>query len=268
MKQFLQLSFKPLYRFLTEPAHRRFMWLALRFGNKKRFVATRVSIDGLQLELPDGPSFIWQYRDIFSEQNYKFQASERPLILDCGANIGSSVLYFARLFPKARIEAWEADPNVFAYLQRNVARNTKADVVLHNAAIWTHKQGIRIASEGADGGGIFADGNEIEVPSVRLRDVLLQHPHIDMLKMDIEGAEHDVLPDCADALSNVQHVFVEYHSYVGRPQGLGRIIDVLEQAGFRYFVRPEADRLQPFVQRNNRSNAKMDLQLNVFAYRV
>ena len=50
-----------------------------------------------------------------------------------------------------------------------------------------------------------------------------------MLKMDIEGAETDVIADCHDALANVHNVFIEYHSYVDHPQGLASIINTLEK---------------------------------------
>jgi hypothetical protein len=65
----------------------------------------------------------------------------------------------------------------------------------------------------------------------------------------------------------VQHLFVEYHAYTGQPQRLDAVLAVLGESGFRYFIRSEADRARPFVNRVNSGTPYMDLQLNIFAYR-
>jgi FkbM family methyltransferase len=69
---------------------------------------------------------------IFFEETYFFRAaSPEPVILDCGSNIGMSVLYFKMLYPAARIIA----PAAFAKLRDNVARNSLTGVTLHNCAL-------------------------------------------------------------------------------------------------------------------------------------
>jgi hypothetical protein len=55
---------------------------------------------------------------------------------------------------------------------------------------------------------------------VRLKEYLDRAGRVDLLKMDIEGAEADVLEDCRGSLGGVQHLFVEYHAYTGQPQRL------------------------------------------------
>jgi hypothetical protein len=89
-----------------------------------------------------------------------------------------------------------------------------------------------------------------------------------MLKMDIEGAEIEVLKDCYGSLSNVRNLFVEFHCYVGQPQRLSEITKVLEAAGFRYFIMQPENRSRPFLNKTNKFNSEMDLQLNIFAYRT
>lgn len=51
-----------------------------------------------------------------------------PVIVDCGANIGFSVLYFKRLHPRARIVAFEANPRAFRLLKHNVSNNSLEQV--------------------------------------------------------------------------------------------------------------------------------------------
>ncbi len=87
-----------------------------------------------------------------------------------------------------------------------------------------------------------------------------------MLKIDIEGAETQVLEDCADVLHHVERIFVEYHSFSNQPQNLHRLLAVLANAGFRYNVQHiGVFSSHPFVKIQSYLN--MDNQLNIFAVR-
>jgi uncharacterized protein (DUF927 family) len=88
-----------------------------------------------------------------------------------------------------------------------------------------------------------------------------------MLKMDIEGAENDVILDCGNSLKKVQNIFIEYHSYMNSQQKLSELLNVLEQNNFRYFIRNDSSRNMPLINKTNKSNPTMDLQLNIFGYR-
>src|SRR5262245_29004385 len=74
--------------------------------------------------------------DIFGAGDYRFDSHRRsPRILDCGAHIGLSVLYFKRRFPDARITAFEPSPDTFELLTSNVRGNGFSDVELVNSAV-------------------------------------------------------------------------------------------------------------------------------------
>jgi hypothetical protein len=88
---------------------------------------------------------------------------------------------------------------------------------------------------------------------------------IDLLKLDIEGAETEVLLDCEGALDTVEHLFVEYHSYIGQEQRIDEVLRVLREAGFRIHVQPELTSEQPFVKLQQDNS--MDNRLNIFGYR-
>ncbi|MDW8302856.1 MAG: FkbM family methyltransferase, partial [Bacteroidia bacterium] len=82
-----------------------------------------------------------------------------------------------------------------------------------------------------------------------------------------EGAEVIVLEDCSDLLHNVERLFVEYHSFVGKEQKLYKLLEILEKAGFRYQVQHVGVFSQhPFIRISE--YLSMDLQLNIFAYRI
>jgi FkbM family methyltransferase len=136
------------------------------------------------------PSFIWQFKEIFVDEIYKFNSkNEEPIIYDCGANIGMSCLYFKILYPKARIKAFEADPIITDVLKLNLARNGINDVEIINKAVWIDYNGVEFGRDGADGGSIYLMSNKIKVDSIRLKDFLDDELEIDFLKIDIEGAE-------------------------------------------------------------------------------
>jgi arsenate reductase-like glutaredoxin family protein len=102
---------------------------------------------------------------------------------------------------------------------------------------------------------------------VRLKEYLEKEKIIDLLKVDIEGAEIEVFKDCRENLANVRNIFVEFHSYLNQKQRLAEIIRVLEDSGFRYFIKQSEDRYSPLINKINKFNPKMDLQLNIFAHR-
>ena len=260
---------KDAFRSLTTPGGRRFLWLLLRYADGPRFQRRIVQFGRYRFELPDTLSFVWQFKEIFTDELYYFEPSTpQPLILDCGANIGMSVAYFREKYPQARIIAFEADPAIGRILTKNLEENGVRDIEVVNKAVWIDEAGVSFGSEAADSSSIFSKEARNVVPSVRLRDYLLRETQIDLLKIDIEGAETAVLEDCRDALTNVRRMFIEFHSYIGHPQTLAQVIDILEKNGFRYYVDTNQHRRRPpFIDQQYPGNAVMDLQLNIHAWR-
>ena len=65
-----------------------------------RFKAVSTDIFEKPLDIVDAASFVYMYREIFERQIYKFKAdTDSPTIIDCGANVGVSTLYFKKTFP-------------------------------------------------------------------------------------------------------------------------------------------------------------------------
>lgn len=105
----------------------------------------------------------------------------------------------------------------------------------------------------------------ITVKITRLKEVIDAFDHIDFLKIDIEGHEHKVIPDIANSLKNVDHLFLEYHSFLGQQQELSDILQVISAAGMRYYLREAYAKPDPFISREIFLN--MDLLVNIFCYR-
>jgi hypothetical protein len=75
-----------------------------------------------------------------------------------------------------------------------------------------------------------------------------------------------VLKSCEPYLKNVQNIFVEYHSYVGKEQKLEEILAMLKGSGFRYHLKQSFSRQQPFIDRP-KGDDPMEMAINVFGYR-
>jgi FkbM family methyltransferase len=238
-----------------------------RLRRLPRYRPFQTRILGPSLVGVDGPSCYAAFGEIFRKRYYEFaSASAAPRIIDGGANIGLSVIFFKRLFPRARVTAFEPDPDVFAALAKNMRSFGLGDVELVNKALWVREETLGFHQDGADGGRLNVaqdHGRSLIVPTLRLQSYL--NEPVDMLKLDIEGAEVDVLLDCADRLSNVRNCYVEYHSFADRPQRLDELLGVLRGAGFRVQLHTQFRSPQPLVRRT--STLGMDFQMDIAAYR-
>jgi FkbM family methyltransferase len=264
----LRYLLKEPYHSLSNTANREFMSLLFRYGNSPRHQLKKVRFGPFRLQVPDVMSFLWQHKEIFADEFYFFESpTPDPVIFDCGANIGMSILYFKKLYPAAQITAFEAEQSIASLLKANLRENSITGVQIVDKAVWTDDNGIWFGSEAADSSSIYSASEKKKIPSVRLKDFLLQETHIDFLKIDIEGAEHEVLSDCRYVLGHVQNLFVEFHSYIDHPQELANVIRVFEESGFRYYIDTNQHRLRPFVKHRYRGNDIMDLQLNIFGWR-
>jgi FkbM family methyltransferase len=218
------------------------------------------------VSFPDAASFLSQYKELFINNIYKFNTTNpQPFIIDCGANIGMSVLYFKSIYPNATIFAFEPDKEVFKYLEKNTKLN---GVTLYNKGVWNEETTLTFYAEGADSGSIFeqksSSKNEIKIETVRLKNILTQP--VDFLKIDIEGSEYEVIKDCQNELKNVQNIFIEYHSFVNKEQHLDEIITILKQQGFRIHLQSDISSPSPFYEIKPYNN--MDFSVNIFGYRI
>ena len=189
------------------------------------------------------------FKELFLAEPYAFDPSPEsaPLIIDAGANIGMAVLYFKKCFPDARILAFEPNPEAFRLLKRNVEANNLAAVTLHQVAL-AATAGELPFYYGADGASLTgslwphaAGVQTVRVPTRPLSDFITSATQVQLLKLDVEGAEPGIIAELAqtDALRRVQQLIVEYHYPIGTAESpqLAACLQTFEQQGFAYYFK-------------------------------
>ncbi len=112
------------------------LWMEYKQNRLKSQCFTEVSLFGQKMRFICFGDFMRLLDEIFGKKIYAFKTEEkRPLILDLGANIGMSVMFFKMIWPESRIIAFEPDPRAFEVLQHNVKTNAWKNVELHNLAV-------------------------------------------------------------------------------------------------------------------------------------
>ena len=153
-------------------------------------------------------------------------------------------------------------------MNNNLQAFSFTDIDARQQIVWTENGTKSFVSEGGLSGRIAENDskneNLVSLETIRLKDLL--NRKIEFLKIDIEGAEFEVLVDCKNELKNVEHIFIEYHSEQNKTQTLNEILEILSNAGFRYHIHEAFSSPQPFIEIKTMLN--MDLQLNIYGYRI
>ncbi len=222
---------------------------------------------GKSIKITDSFWYLHSLNELFVEEVYKFKSlKKRPLIIDCGSNIGLSIIYFKKLFPNAKIIGFEPDNDIYDIAKNNLNQFELDDVDLQQKAVWINDQPLIFAKKGSLSGHIVekVTENTIMIQTVRLKDYL--NDTVDFLKIDIEGPEFEILQDCKDLLRNVENIFVEYHSFAENPQMIGELLIILKDAGFKIYIKEAWENMKnPFIEKKG---PYFDLQLNIFGYRL
>jgi FkbM family methyltransferase len=202
-------------------------------------------------------------KEIFIDEIYRQKLPDDAMILDCGANIGLSVIYLKTKFPDAEIHAFEPDSRNYELLEKNVKSFGFNNVYLHKEAVWKEKTILNFSGEASMSSRIDKDEQSgTQVNAIRLRDYLVKPVHF--LKMDIEGAEYEVICDIADKLKLIEHLFIEYHGVFNQHKELTAIFDILSANGFSYYIKEAAPvYIHPLEQVKN-PELPFDVQLNIF----
>ncbi len=199
-----------------------------------------------QIEYTNEREYHLLKQEVFGRDHYFFETEKaQPKIIDAGAHIGLSTLYFLTHYPGAQIIALEPNPHVAAMLERNIWLNQvenqvdiqkvalgpvagRTDLYLDSSEDqWWSTSSIHPGAWSGD-----QTTYAVTVPVVPLSSFLSQP--VDLIKLDIEGAEQAVLMEAGTALTKVDQLIVEFHPHP--TQSLMALTRFLIQMGFEVSI--------------------------------
>lgn len=193
-------------------------------------------------------NFLLIFREVFIQGHYSIPAllshkNNVLRILDAGANIGMTAVYFKTIFPNADIVAFEPSPHTAKVLKKNIANNHLKNIEVIEAALSSSSGSVELQDDHSNPGRSTTtraiseakSGNyeATTVTSVRLSQYVGEKT--DILKMDIEGGERVVLVELLEsgALARIRFIVFEFHIPSGKTaESFSDIEALLTSQGF------------------------------------
>lgn len=144
------------------------------------------------------------FHEVFCLEPYHLSPIKPPeAVVDLGANIGITTLYFCTEYPKARIVAVEANPHLLPRLTQALVALPHVQIISAAVSSEDGERVLHLNSDAPVGSSLIPRPENvvsISVPSMRLATLARQAglAKIDFVKFDIEGAEWEVFSEYAD----------------------------------------------------------------------
>jgi FkbM family methyltransferase len=224
---------------------------------------------GFDVTAPSFGLLSFLFDEIFVNLDYFFVSRRTdPFILDCGSNIGISILFFKALYPEAEIVAFEPEESTCALLEKNITSNGLSGVQVHQVALGMEESTVDFFVDPESPSSLLMSSKRntlpkrILVPQVKLSTFIDRE--VDFLKLDVEGAEDSVLQDlvASGTISKIDQMVVEYHHHIDKSRdAFSAFLGQLENNGFGYQISSS----YPIGARVSRTQAFQDIR--VYAYR-
>ena len=229
-----------------------FTWLRINLKFllfAKLFKLKHERIFGYKISVFDYSTIIFLFGEIFYKNEYYFNSkNKKPIIFDCGANIGFATMFFKWLYPESEIYAFEPDKITFEILKKNVLQNKLKNVHLFNSAISDKNGKIDFFVDLKSPGSLLMSTKQERMPKekvtvncISLSSFIKEKkiPQIDFVKMDIEGSEKEAIQDLDknNQLKKIIKLVIEYHHNIGNHKSsLSEFLQVFEKNGFEYQI--------------------------------
>ncbi len=204
--------------------------------------------NGYVVHCPNADGARFPVYEIFGDDAYEIDRLVAGIdpdatVLDVGGQIGGFSLAVARALPQGRVHVYEASPTSAAYIRRNVAANGLDDrVTVHATALAGEEGEFTLVDTGTASGhnGMTSaawlkqqGAAEVTVPARTLDQAFADAGGaVQVVKMDVEGAEYDIVLDSSPASwASVRTVVMEYHPVPGR--SVTELLDFFATAGLR-----------------------------------
>jgi FkbM family methyltransferase len=154
--------------------------------------------------------------EVFADQCYYISdtvldSKKVSVIVDCGANVGLTSIYFAGRYPNATIISVEPHPDNFQLLQRNTKSESRI-VPVNAAVVGRARETVRFSNDRPSWGNKISENAGVEIRAITLAELVREYalPSIDLLKVDVEGAEEEIFAQ-GEFLPSVNCGIIELH---------------------------------------------------------
>lgn len=157
------------------------------------------------------------FNQVFYQQQYyisQLKDFSADYIIDAGANIGLASVYFSNKFPNAQIVSLEPELNNYLLLKKNSVAYSNIECL--HAALWHTNETISIQNPDSLAASYIVESNlNASIKAYTVDDILnkRQWNRVDILKMDIEGAEKEIFSGNTDWLQQVKLLILELHDH-------------------------------------------------------
>jgi FkbM family methyltransferase len=198
------------------------LFLFSKCSGRKPVVAIRVPGIAHPVSIRIGTTDLATFKQVLVERHYEFDKPDAPrFIIDAGANIGLASVYFANRYPQAKIVSIEPETSNFEMLRKNTAAYPQITPL--QAALWRKNEELFLFDSGHGNHGFQvgdAQGERGEAPNHLggtpglTVDTILRNAgqnQVDLLKIDIEGAEREVMSSATEWIDRVGVLMIELH---------------------------------------------------------
>jgi FkbM family methyltransferase len=199
--------------------------------------------------------------EILIKRQYDWDFRRTPqIIVDAGANIGLASIFYANKYPSARIIAIEPEASNFQMLVKNTAAYSRVKTV--NAALWSENCELDIfdPEQGHTAFQMRGETDTRGTQRARVSGITLDKlmsdfgiNHIDLLKVDVEGAERQVFAQPDRWIAGVENIAIELHDWM-----LPGCEDAVQQAATGFEPKRKNGETSYFTREQHRSQIAPD----------
>ncbi len=180
---------------------------------------SNLSIDNLSHPfcIRNNPFDYATFEEVLLNETYKINLPSNPqYIIDGGGNIGLTACFFATQYPNATVVSIEPDADNFKVLNSNCSQYSNIRAMQNG--IWKKNTNLKIENSQVGNNAFTVVETDVETSDV-LKAITITHimelngmPHIDVLKLDIEGSEKEVFEENFDQwLPKTKVLIIELH---------------------------------------------------------
>lgn len=230
-----------------ESCKKKLFWTYLRIKFKYFFLVSLLKLKihnekifGFKVNFFNYGFFIPLFEEIFIRRIYYFKTNNpSPNIIDCGSNIGMTLIYFKWLYPDCKILAFEADEKNCELSSQNIKINDLKDIEIVNKALHNKEGEVAFYYNPDDLVGSLIKERQSKAVKTVQATVLSKYinSEIDFLKMDIEGAEDSVVKELctSNKLAFIKELGMEYHHHIiPEEDKLSSMLRLFEENSFGY----------------------------------